>query len=34
MCQDAATHLSEEVQRPERAIPIVIMGTVFIGFFT
>ncbi|KPI42284.1 Choline transport protein [Cyphellophora attinorum] len=33
-CLDAATHLAEECARPERAIPIAIMGTVIIGFST
>ncbi|KAK8169142.1 amino acid/polyamine transporter I [Phyllosticta citrichinensis] len=33
-CLDCATHLSEEVARPERMIPIAIMGTVAIGFVT
>lgn len=31
---DAATHMAEEVLRPERVIPIAIMGTVGIGFVT
>ena len=31
---DTATHLAEEVVHPERAIPIAVMGTVLIGFFT
>ncbi|KAK5461301.1 hypothetical protein LTS15_003364 [Exophiala xenobiotica] len=33
-CLDAATHLAEECAKPERAIPIAIMGTVVIGFIT
>ncbi|EAS27491.2 amino acid permease [Coccidioides immitis RS] len=33
-CLDSATHLAEEVSRPEKAIPIAIMGTVAIGFTT
>ncbi|KAH0613863.1 uncharacterized protein H6S33_005749 [Morchella sextelata] len=33
-CLDSATHLAEEVPRPERNIPFAIMGTVAIGFFT
>lgn len=33
-CLDCATHLAEEVQRPERIIPISIMATVAIGFVT
>jgi choline transport protein len=33
-CLDSATHLAEEVGRPEKAIPIAIMGTVAIGFTT
>ena len=33
-CLDCATHLAEEVARPERQIPIAIMGTVAIGFVT
>lgn len=33
-CLDAATHMAEEVARPERSIPIAIMGTVAIGFTT
>ncbi|KAL8823466.1 MAG: hypothetical protein Q9191_005831 [Dirinaria sp. TL-2023a] len=33
-CLDCATHLAEEVHRPERMVPIAIMGTVFIGFCT
>ncbi|KAK5689613.1 choline transporter [Elasticomyces elasticus] len=33
-CLDCATHLSEEVPRPERNIPIAICGTVAIGFVT
>jgi choline transport protein len=31
-CLDCATHLAEEVHRPERQVPIAIMGTVAIGF--
>ena len=33
-CLDCATHLAEEVHRPERMVPIAIMGTVVIGFLT
>jgi choline transport protein len=33
-CLDAATHMAEEVGKPEKAIPIAIMGTVVIGFVT
>ncbi|KAI5284395.1 hypothetical protein KEM54_001366 [Ascosphaera aggregata] len=33
-CLDSATHMAEEVGRPERSIPIAIMGTVAIGFVT
>ena len=33
-CLDCATHLAEEVTRPERTIPIAIMGTIAIGFVT
>jgi choline transport protein len=33
-CLDCATHLAEEVPRPEKMIPIAIMGTVGIGFVT
>ena len=33
-CLDGATHLAEEVQKPERMVPIAIMGTVAIGFVT
>jgi choline transport protein len=33
-CLDCATHLAEEVHKPERIIPIAIMGTVAIGFIT
>ncbi|KAF2083434.1 choline transport protein, partial [Saccharata proteae CBS 121410] len=33
-CLDCATHLAEEVHRPERMIPLAIMGTVGIGFVT
>ena len=31
---DCATHMAEEVHRPEKMIPIAIMGTVAIGFVT
>jgi choline transport protein len=33
-CLDSATHMAEEVGKPEKAIPIAIMGTVAIGFVT
>ncbi|KNG50280.1 choline transport protein [Stemphylium lycopersici] len=33
-CLDCATHLAEEVHRPEKMVPIAIMGTVGIGFVT
>lgn len=33
-CLDSATHMAEEVARPEKAIPIAILGTVAIGFTT
>lgn len=33
-CLDSATHLAEEVGKPERSIPIAIMCTVAIGFTT
>jgi choline transport protein len=33
-CLDCATHMAEEVARPEKTIPIAIMGTVAIGFVT
>ncbi|PIG82794.1 choline transport protein [Aspergillus arachidicola] len=33
-CLDSATHLAEEVSRPERSIPIAILATVAIGFTT
>lgn len=33
-CLDSATHLAEEVARPERSIPIAILCTVLIGFVT
>lgn len=33
-CLDCATHLAEEVVRPERVIPIAIMSTIAIGFIT
>lgn len=31
-CLDCATHMAEEIARPEKMIPIAIMGTVAIGF--
>lgn len=31
---DCATHMAEEVENPERVIPIAILGTVGIGFVT
>jgi choline transport protein len=31
---DCATHIAEEVEHPERVIPIAILGTVGIGFVT
>lgn len=31
---DCAVHMAEEVARPERTIPIAIMGTVALGFCT
>lgn len=33
-CLDCATHMAFEVEKPERVIPIAIMGTVAIGFTT
>lgn len=33
-CLDSATHMAEEVGKPEKAIPIAILGTVGIGFVT
>ncbi|KAL8677101.1 MAG: hypothetical protein Q9186_006439 [Xanthomendoza sp. 1 TL-2023] len=33
-CLDCATHLSEEIARPEKMIPVAILGTVAIGFAT
>lgn len=33
-CLDCATHMAEEVPRPERTVPFAIMGTVAIGFVT
>ncbi|ODQ67645.1 amino acid transporter [Nadsonia fulvescens var. elongata DSM 6958] len=33
-CIDSATHMAEEVERPDKMIPIAIMGTVAIGFIT
>ncbi|KAI9779124.1 MAG: hypothetical protein M1816_003747 [Peltula sp. TS41687] len=33
-CLDCATHMAEEVPRPERMIPIAIMSTVALGFTT
>lgn len=33
-CLDSATHMAEEVGKPEKAIPIAILGTVAIGFVT
>ncbi|KAG8528764.1 uncharacterized protein KY384_006452 [Bacidia gigantensis] len=33
-CLDCACHLAEELPKPERAIPVAILGTVAIGFFT
>lgn len=33
-CLDCATHLSEEIHRPEKVIPVAILGTVAIGFIT
>lgn len=33
-CLDSATHLAEEVSKPERSIPIAILCTVLIGFVT
>lgn len=33
-CLDCATHMAEEVPKPEKMIPTAIMGTVAIGFVT
>ncbi|RAL14722.1 amino acid transporter [Aspergillus homomorphus CBS 101889] len=33
-CLDAAVHLAEEIQHPERMVPIAIMGVIAIGFVT
>lgn len=33
-CLDCAAHLSEEIHRPEKMIPVAILGTVVIGFVT
>lgn len=33
-CLDCATHMAFEVEKPERVIPISIMGTIAIGFIT
>ncbi|KAL9030065.1 MAG: hypothetical protein Q9196_001778 [Gyalolechia fulgens] len=33
-CLDCATHLSEEIHRPEKMIPVAILSTVAIGFVT
>ncbi|KAK3079959.1 hypothetical protein LTS18_003493, partial [Coniosporium uncinatum] len=33
-CLDCATHMAEEVPRPDKIIPIAIMGTIGIGFTT
>ena len=33
-CLDCATHLAEEIHRPEKMVPVAIMGTVAIGFVT
>lgn len=33
-CLDCATHMAFEVEKPERVIPISIMGTIAIGFVT
>jgi choline transport protein len=33
-CLDTVIHIAEEVHRPERVIPIGIIGTVVIGFIT
>ncbi|KAL8949761.1 MAG: hypothetical protein Q9222_004160 [Ikaeria aurantiellina] len=33
-CLDCATHLSEEIQRPEKMVPVAIFGTIGIGFVT
>ncbi|CCF60391.1 hypothetical protein KAFR_0K00360 [Kazachstania africana CBS 2517] len=33
-CLDCATHMAFEVEKPERVIPMAIMGTIAIGFLT
>lgn len=33
-CLDCATHLAEEVPKPQKVIPTAIMGTIGIGFVT
>lgn len=33
-CLDCATHMAEEVPRPERVVPFAIMGTIAVGFVT
>ncbi len=33
-CLDTATHMAEEVPKPETVVPLAIMGTVAIGFVT
>lgn len=33
-CLDTAVHMAEEIQHPEKMIPIAICGTVGIGFIT
>ncbi|EUC46550.1 hypothetical protein COCMIDRAFT_92457 [Bipolaris oryzae ATCC 44560] len=33
-CLDCATHLAEEIHRPEKMVPIAIMGTIGIGLVT
>ncbi|CCH57997.1 hypothetical protein TBLA_0A01960 [Henningerozyma blattae CBS 6284] len=33
-CLDCATHMAFEVEKPERVIPMAIMGTIAIGFIT
>ncbi|AMD21356.1 HER077Cp [Eremothecium sinecaudum] len=33
-CLDCATHMAFEVKKPERVIPMAIMGTIAIGFVT
>ncbi|KAL2004677.1 hypothetical protein VTN00DRAFT_3205, partial [Thermoascus crustaceus] len=33
-CLDTAVHMAEEIHRPERMIPIAIIGTIAIGFVT